>query len=211
MFQTGNQSYFTAYAMPDQVCQLAGANSTMIQTCIHNFLQFENMSNTSYQKMQNDIHHQREQVQHDQVLDNATQSGQYKVFEPYMARQSLNNDLNERQWYNDWMQSQQAKMMLRLKYWQEYDHNPNPQPNCPAWHECGPNGVPLNQTQLNMEIERQNSTLSKLHQNDTIPTIYLKPEMLPHPSGFVNETNVIQNWQEFEQWMERHLNKTSTN
>lgn len=199
-----------AYAQYDQACELAGANSTMIRDCITNYLQFENMSKTSYRSMQSDLDHERNQIRHDQVLQNATQTGEYKSSESSMAKQMLNNDLQERQWYNDWTQNQEQKMMNNVKYWEKYDHNPTPQPNCPAWHECGANGIPLNQTQFEMEIQQQKAEMQALHENNTIPTTYLKPEMYSHPSGIISQIDPIKNWQSLETWMMQHQNSTST-
>lgn len=203
-------SLLTAYAYPDQICSLAGANSTMIQNCIHNFLYFQNMSKTSYQSMQNDLDNQRDNIRHNQVLQNETQASDYKEGMKNMSYTMTWNAINERQWYNDEMKNNLEKMMQQVKYWKTYDHNPTPQPNCPAWKECGPDGVPLNMTQLQEEITTQHETMTNFQQNHTNSTAYLKPEMYEHPSGVITENAAIKNWQDLENWFLQHQNSTST-
>ena len=199
-----------SYAFLDQICFLANANSTMIRNCIDSYLQFEKMSKTSYNSMQANLDQQRNDIRENQVLQNATIAGDYKSVEPQVAKAMINGDLLQREWYNERMQYNLEKMMQQVKYWKTYDHNPEPQPACPAWHECGPNGVPLNYTQIEQEIKSQNQTMSHYQQNSTVPAKYLKPEMSQYPTGIVNQVAAVKNWQDLEKWFMEKQNQTST-
>lgn len=195
-------------AFPDTVCGLAGANSTMIENCINGYRQYQNMTTNSYQSMQNTLDHSREQIRHDQILQNVTEENQYKLSKPKLAQSMTHNDIESRAWYDSQMKENLYEMKVSMRIWQETDHNPQPQAaTCPAWHVCGADNIPLNIAQIEEELKSQNQTISNYHKYNTTNVPDLKPEMQNNPSGVITMGEAITNWQQFATWFQQNQTK----
>jgi hypothetical protein len=196
-------SVIDAYASPESVCGLAGANSTAVHTCIASYLHYQKMNQYTDQWMQKSLDANKDSVRHEQLLQNQTQYHEWVIAKPNMSKAMTTSDLEKRSWYDNYMKDNLHQMTMEIKWWKQYDHNPMPMPvTCPAWHVCGSDNRPLNMTQLEHEIKSQkNATLSKSNS-----TILLKPEFTNHTSGYLTTKTLVKNWQDFAQWFA--LNQT---